>query len=123
MYELYAPESYWRLPESEKREICNGMGAKDSLISFFIPNTFYGLDMTECGNIHDYMYHIGKTIEDKRQADRVFLNNMLRVINKESANGFMRFIRSRRAMTYYNAVNELGGPAFWAGKPDPTGIN
>ena len=116
MYELYAPESYWSLPESEKREICNGMGAKDSLISFFIPNTFYGLDMTECGNIHDYMYHIGKTIEDKRQADRVFLNNMLRVINKESANGFMRFIRSRRAMTYYNAVNELGGPAFWAGK-------
>ena len=116
MTKLFAPPEFWGLSQDEKSEICNGMGAKDSLLSALIPNTFFGLDMTICADIHDYMYFVGKTIEDKNEADRSFLNNMLRVINSKSANGFMRWIRRRRAMQYYNAVAEFGGPAFWDGK-------
>tara|TARA_R110000851_G_scaffold187318_1_gene337120 strand:- start:25990 stop:26349 length:360 start_codon:yes stop_codon:yes gene_type:complete len=116
MLKLKAPDSYYTLSAQDKAQICNGMGAKDSLISSFIPNTFYGLDMTECGNIHDYMYHIGKTEDDKNDADRTFLSNMIKTINAKSRNGFMRWIRRSRAMKYYTAVAEAGNTAYWAGK-------
>ena len=116
MLNLKAPDRYYNLSVKEKAQICNGMGAKDSLISWFVPNTFYGLDMTECGNIHDYMYHVGETQEDKNNADRVFLNNMIMTINARSSNVFMRWIRRSRAMKYYTAVAEAGNTAFWAGK-------
>ena len=88
------------------------MGAANSLISRWIPNTMYGLDVEEAGNIHDYMYHIGRTIEDKAEADRTFLNNMLRLINDRG--GLLAPLRRRRALKYYEAVVYFGGPAFWA---------
>ena len=119
MFKLNAPDSYYSLSSEEKSVICNGMGAKDSLVSKFIPNTFYGLDMTECGNIHDYMYEIGETEEDKKDADRAFLGNMIKLINHKSANGFMRWIRRARAMKYYTAVAEAGNNAFWKSKKKP----
>jgi len=42
--------------------------------------------------------------------------NMLKLIERNSANGFMRWLRKRRAMTYYNAVCEFGEDAFWENK-------
>ena len=108
---LTAPNGYWNLSPEDKARICNGMGAKNSLISRFIPNTMYGLDVEECGNIHDYEYEVGGTIEDKEAADRRFLNNMLRIINKKG--GFLAPFRRSRALTYYQAVLYMGGPAFW----------
>ncbi|OMH36284.1 hypothetical protein BGP75_10090 [Motiliproteus sp. MSK22-1] len=70
----------------------------------------YGLDVEEAGNIHNYMYHIGKTAEDKAEADRTFLNNMLRLINNRG--GFLALLRRRRALKYYKAVVYFGGAAF-----------
>lgn len=116
MTRLSAPGAYYRLSPGEKKEICNGMGAKDSLLSNFIPNTMYGLDVEECGDIHDLQYHIGTTIEDKKSADRTFLNNLLRVINDKG--GWLAPLRRRRALKYYEAVVYFGGPAFWANKED-----
>jgi len=115
--ELFAPAAYWDLGADEKATICNGMGAKDSLVSYFIPNTVYGLDLTEAGNIHDYMYHVGWTVEDKRRADEVFLNNMMRIVNHQG--GWLAPLRRRRAVLYYEAVLYAGGPAFWSGKNKP----
>jgi hypothetical protein len=115
-YVIFAPTGYSNLLPEQKGAICNGMGAADSLLSSFIPNTMYGLDVEEAGNIHDYMYHVGKTIEDKLIADRVFLNNMLRIINE--CGGWLGPLRRRRAMKYYEAVHYFGGPAFWSDKSD-----
>lgn len=110
---LYAPDGYHDLTKKEKKEICNGAGPKG--YGWIVPDTIYGLSITEAANIHDYMYHVGATIEDKKKADRVFMNNMMRII--ESKSGWvLRKLRRRRVRTYYKSVKYGGGPAFWAGK-------
>ena len=76
------------------------------------------------------MYAVGKTNEDKEEADRVLLNNQVRSINfrfdnsgrfyKYSGYGMtLKRMRLARAMTYYSAVRDFGGPAFWKGKNKP----
>lgn len=111
---LYAPEAYWRLTAAQKTEICNGCGTK-GLCGLVVPDTIYGLCITPACDIHDYMYHVGETLADKQEADRVFINNMLRLINAGRF-GWVKWLRRWRAMTFYTAVCDLGGPAFWSGK-------
>jgi len=113
---LYIPESFKKLNTEEINKICNGCGAKEGIN---VPDTFYGLSITEACDIHDYMYHMGKTIKDKEEADRVFLNNLLRIVNKESKCCVLKFLRRRRAKKYYLAVKILGGPAYWDNKIKP----
>jgi len=62
------------------------------------------------------MYAIGQTLEDKEIADRVFLNNMLRLIETRTCCGLLKRLRGQRASLYFNAVHVFGGPAYWAGK-------
>ena len=59
---LYAPVSYWEAAPSEKRKICNGCGTKEGLN---VPDTMWGLDISEACKIHDWMYQHGKTLADK----------------------------------------------------------
>ena len=113
MPELFAPKGYRDLSPAEHARICNGCGTK-GLGGYIVPDTLWGLEIEECCHIHDYMWSQGKTIEDKAQADRVFLNNMLRVIDEGSK--WLRFLRRRRAFKYYEAVAVFGGPAYWSGK-------
>lgn len=115
MIDLVAPEGYWELTPEEKASICNGAGSKGGIK---VPDTMYGLDMTEVFNIHDYGYYIGETLEDKRLEDRRMLSNCLIMIN--NAKGWVHRIlspfRRRRALKYYEAVYYLGAKAFYAGK-------
>jgi len=66
------------------------------------------------------MYDCGQTLADKEEADRVWLNNILRRI--DACEGWfgqlatVKMLRRRRAKTYYDAVRCFGGPAFWTGK-------
>ena len=114
MINLKAHPAYYELSPEEKAEICNGMGAKDSLLAKLIPNTMYCLDVSEAGNRHDLRYHIGQTEEDKREADREFLDNLLIIINNYG--GWLAWLRRRRALKYYEAVYYKGHEAFWKGK-------
>ena len=110
---LYAPESYWTATPEQRKTICNGCGVagwKGKLV----PDTMWGLNISKACDIHDWMYHFGKTEEDRCEADRVFLNNLIRIINAEG--GWLAFLRRYRATTYYNAVHSFGGPAFWDNK-------
>lgn len=115
---LFAPPEYWSLDKTDHRKICNGCGSK-GLCGYLIPDTIWGLRITEACNIHDFMYSIGKTIADKEAADRVFFNNMLRIIDANTFWDWLKRQRIRRAMIYYKAVVEFGGPAFWQGKNNP----
>lgn len=115
---LYAPEAYHKLSEFEKKEICNGCGAKSGISSWLVPNTLYGLSVKAACNIHDYMYFVGTTNADKEEADRVFLNNMMRIINQDGA-AWLAALRRRRALKYYEAVYYGGGEAFWKSKNAP----
>jgi len=110
---LYEPISYTTASCFQKQEICNGCGSAKAKFDF-VPDSIYGLKITPACNIHDWMYHKGKTIEDKEEADRVFLNNMLRLI--EAGSKILKPFRRRRALFYYENVVVFGGPAFWQGK-------
>lgn len=117
MANLFNPEGYIDCPPIERNKICNGCGAANSKFDF-VPDSIYGLKISEACNRHDWMYHFGKTIEDKEQADRVFLNNLLRLIEAQTGtlNRLLKPLRRRRALKYYEAVVAFGGPAFWSGK-------
>lgn len=118
---LYCPPSYRQAQPEERNRVCNGCGSKGSSIDL-IPDSMYGLDVSEACNIHDWMYSEGKTIEDKEKADRVFLNNILRIINGSEGWPVTKWLRRRRAWKYYLAVKMFGGDAFWDGKNDPENL-
>lgn len=113
--QLFAPESYTGARRAIRAAAVNGCGTagwKGDLV----PETIYGLKITSACNIHDWMYGVGETLADKNEADRVFLNNLLRLIDGGLKWGWLRALRRRRALKYYNAVKWLGGAAFWADK-------
>lgn len=116
---LFAPAEYVELSPEERDKIINGCGAAGARFDF-VPDTIYGLDISEACNIHDYMYHMGETLEDKKLADRVFLNNMFRLI--EARGGCLKRLRRRRALKYFMAVKYFGASAFWEGKNKPENL-
>lgn len=109
---LYAPLGYRKLTKEEKKTICNGCGAKGGIT---VPSTFYGLDISAACDIHDYMYYAGKTNADKEAADRIFLNNLNRIIEARSC-CILKYLRQSRAKKYYKGVKYFGSSAFWEGK-------
>lgn len=113
--ELYAPPSYWALTEEDRGQYngCGTSGWKGKIV----PETMWGLNVTRACNIHDHMYKFGRSELDRQEADRVFLNNLLRIINAKG--GWLAWPRRYRAMTYYNFVNKYGSVHFWDGKNKP----
>lgn len=115
--ELYAPESYWTASGIVKEAITNGCGPGGWKYDL-VPDTIYGLSIHAACDIHDFMYAMGETIAEKDEADRVFLNNCIRLIY--AAEGFwaksLRYLRLMRAKIYFEFVHLFGGPSFWAGK-------
>lgn len=102
---------YPNLTANKKAKICNGMGSETTwwnrLLKKLIPSHFFGLDMTECANIHDHMYYTGGSLWDKVVADLVFLFNMCRRIH--FAGEKHRIKRYFMATRYFLAV-------LWGGK-------
>ena len=115
---LFAPEAYWKLTPEQKARIVNGCGP-GRFGSKLVPDRLWGLSILAACEIHDYMYAVGETIEDKDEADRVFLNNMLRLIDKAGGRWIIKAMRRHAAVKYYRAVADFGGIAFWAGKNSP----
>ena len=113
LVKLFAPKEYWQLTPSGKADICNGCGS--SLATFdFIPDRIWGLVITEVCNIHDLMYLLGTTEEDKIEADLVMLINLIILINDYG--GFLEILRYSRAMKCYQGVHFKGAASFWMGK-------
>ena len=112
---IYAPHSYWELSPAEKKQLCNGCGAKNGLK---VPGTFWGLNIEEACNIHDYMYYIGKTPYDKLFADAIFRLNLTVIIDSKESflNNMLNLFRHSRAAKYYIAVAKYGNSAFWVDK-------
>lgn len=117
---LYAPAEYVRALPNVRRLISNGCGVS-GWKGKLVPDTIWGLKITEACNIHDWEYAAGATIADKDAADRAFHNNMLRLIDADTSRlgRMLKPLRRRRAWVYYEAVQHLGGPAFWAEKNPP----
>jgi hypothetical protein len=65
------------------------------------------------------MYLVGTENKDKEEADRVFKNNMTRIILRDTKFAPLRYLRLRRVFVYYKAVDTLGGVWFWREKNPP----
>ena len=108
---LYAPISYYEASDDDKLEICNGCGAKDGIK---VPDTMYGLDVSEACFIHDWMYAEGKTLADFYFANAMFLLNLCFIVMGGSK--WLAPLRLARATKYFLAVQEWGESAFWVDK-------
>jgi hypothetical protein len=120
-FQLYAPQSFIEASPEVRAAVANGCGAAGWKVDL-VPDTLYGLDISDCCDIHDWQYREGETIEDKDSADRTLLNNLLRKINAVTTRRWLRWLRRKRALAYYQSVVEFGGPAFWADKNEPENI-
>lgn len=114
---LYAPDAYWALTQKQREEVTGGCGP-GKYGDYLIPDTIWFLSIREACRIHDFMYRIGATLEDKMEADRVFMNNMLRIITT-SRYEWVKNLRRSRARKYYLIVKHFGGPTYWRGKNKP----
>ena len=111
MVELYIPKEVWERLEDKTIEK-NGCGSGWS--AGLIPDVIFGLDFTMPCAVHDEMYFLGRSVEDKHEADRVFLNNMLRMVEQRPwyLQGYGKWVAKR----YYEAVVLFGASAYWDGK-------
>ncbi len=112
---LYAPPSYIAAYPAVRAAVANGCGPAGWL-GRLVPDHLWGLDITPACEIHDWMYAEGETEEERHLADRVFLNNMLRLIEAAGGPWWLQWLRRRKALSYYNACHWFGGPAFWRDK-------
>lgn len=118
---LWAPDSYKAADDETRTRYCNGCGSsgwKFDLAPWAM--AISGFNPRPACLIHDWMYSEGITLDDKNKADRVFLNNMLRIIDAQGGWRWLRAWRRRLAFAFYQAVAEFGGPAFWDGEKLPT---
>lgn len=98
---LEAPKEYWQLDETEKSKILNQCGP-DGPLGSLIPNHLLGLDISAQCNVHDFMFAKAKDDEELREADRVFLKNMMTQI--ENHPGSLSIWRKMLAYIYFGAV-------------------
>lgn len=121
MVKLYAPELYISASPEVRATVVNGCGPA-GWKGRLIPDTIWGLKITEACNIHDWMYTTGETIADKDESDRVFLNNILRLIDAAGGWRLLIKLRYQRAQEYFEFVRTFGGPYFWDGKNASTNL-
>jgi len=112
---LWAPESYWNMPVEERNRRYSGCGPENALIDF-VPDTVIFLSIKESCKIHDHSYSIGESEDDRLEADRVFRNNMQRIVDFHTKNAILKWLRYWRVNQNYKAVRIWGSKAFWEGK-------
>lgn len=109
---LYAPVCFMTASITELKEVCNGCGAAGSW--FRPPKTIYGTLIVYACIIHDWGYEFGTNELDKKEADDGFLNNMVRLIVRDSYKWYKPTqLQLARAKNYYASVKYLGGAAYW----------
>lgn len=108
---LVSPESYQVASKGLRSQVCNGCGPKG--YDWFVPDSLLGVDISECCNIHDWMYNEGTTQKHRFMADLVFYVNMRRTITFPKE----RWKRLRKcqldlAKFYFLMVRKHGVDAF-----------
>jgi hypothetical protein len=103
---LYAPHAFYKLSANAIDEATGGCGPGEKG-DRVVPDTAWGLRITRACRIHDFMYSKLCTATQKT-ADRVFLNNMRRLVLHGSKIKILIPPRRVRVKAYYLAV-KYGG--------------
>ena len=106
---LTAPDSFLQAPQAIRDRYCNGMGPAGK--GWLVPNTMYCLNVAEAGRIHDWQYSFPEG-RARKEIDDLFFDNMVAIIDTGAR--WLRWLRQRRAATYYAAVR-AGGAKHFAG--------
>lgn len=113
---LYAPNEFYKLSDNAIEEATGGCGP-GGIGDRLVPDTAWGLNIKRACRIHDFMYS-DLCNDSKEDADRVFLNNMRRLIIHGSKIKFLISPRLKRAKTYYLVVKHCGGSSVSKNKQD-----
>ena len=112
---LYAPQSFINATPEQRASVSNGCGPQGWKLNF-LSDYLFGLNIAPACDIHDWMYAFGETEEERNEADRVFRNNMLRIIGYAAGPWLLQFFRRRKAKHYYLLVHDFGSVFYWEGK-------
>lgn len=96
---------YEDLTPEEKKEICNGCGGKGGWVKPPHKHFF----KADCDH-HDYGYYRGGTEEDRKNCDKLFLQEMLADVRR--ASWLTRLRLTPWCYTYYAAVRLFGKKYF-----------
>jgi len=99
---LEAPEEYHEADPAEVDEVVNGCGPES--VSFLVPDSILGVDISGACRVHDWEYHEGR--RPRKEIDTRFLRNMLILI--DARGGIMRHIRRIIARWYWRSVKNAG---------------
>lgn len=100
---LKAPESYWKLSDTDKKTLLNKCGPNGPLNSV-VPNDLLFLDISEACQIHDFTFLESKSLQDHKISDRLFLENQRILIEKNTRNPALKWARHIGAFIYYSAT-------------------
>ena len=113
---LKAPLIWWQLPQSAKECVTGGCGP-GGLGDYLVMDSFFGLSIFDACQIHDFMWHIGDTEEDRQIADKTFLDNMKTLIRAAHSGFILKALRMAKAYCYYWAVaSPIGKFLYWKDK-------
>lgn len=102
-FKLNAPMEYWNLSQEEKAKIVNQCGP-DGPLNKLIPDHLLGLKISSECDVHDFMFSKANNQKDFEVADKTFLHNLDRKIERDSKTAIWRIFRKGLARVYYWVV-------------------
>ena len=111
-YELAAPESFWNADDELRNAVAGGCGPGGAG-DMFVPDTMYFLKVTPACAIHDWCFAVWNDKRGFDQANNLFKNNMLRIIDQRGGGYQIKCLRKKRAVKYYKAVHYFGEPSYF----------
>ena len=77
---------------------------------YLVPDTMWGLDISEACRIHDWFYRFcpDRSAEAKAFADNLMLQNCLAIVNAKSKSWTLKHLRTVRCHTYHFMVTHFG---------------
>ena len=118
---LYAEPECWEFrdayPDDWKYFGCGPGDIGD----YLVPDNILGVSVREACRVHDWYYRFfeGNTEEDRRMADRIFFNNMTKIIRGAGGRWLLVRLRCRIALVYYRSVVTYGANSFWESRNKP----
>ena len=100
-----------KYPEEWESFGCGPGGIGD----WFVPDNILGVDISEACRIHDCDYRFGKgnTEEYRKEVDRIFMYNMVKLISEYKNYHWLLVNRLKIAKFYYIIVRKYGSESFF----------
>jgi len=113
---VYADRECWEFKKQFPREWESyGCGPGDGIGDKLIPDTVWLLSIRDACKIHDWGYRhcVYSSSTDRERHDKIFLNNMLSIVDENTRWRWLRKLRYRRCKSYFLAVRAFGARSYW----------